>query len=461
MAASNMLARLKRGAGGQALTQATRMLVLLTEVPVLLYFWGPQLFGEWLIITAIPQYLGMSDLGFAQAAVREMTMSMGRDDKAEALSIFQSCWVLTLLLSTLVMAAMAATALALPLASLFQFQHIQGTELPLMLSLLALGVLCNIQVNLMSSGLTCTGQYGECFTFLAITRLAEYFVMLGAIALGGDPLTAIWVQLVARFAILAGFWLFVRKRVQWLKYGIQNARWSQAKALFVPATAALGLQLCMALNFQGIRLVIGYVLGPAAVVVFATMRTVTRIASQVLMSLSRIIIPEMGSAFGRKDIAEVRKIHRKACQLSLWLATAAAVCIAFAGEFFLELWTGGRVDVDKTTLIILVAVTVLNAFWFTSFSIQMASNTHAAFTRKYILLNVVLLAFSLALTHWFGLPGAATGLLFIEAGMIYFVLPSSLSRTGDDFKPFLSSVARPPTFLYQVLIPGRSTEGKA
>ncbi len=35
--------------------------IQLVSVPVFLHFWGPKLYGEWLVLSAIPVYLGFTD----------------------------------------------------------------------------------------------------------------------------------------------------------------------------------------------------------------------------------------------------------------------------------------------------------------------------------------------------------------------------------------------------------------
>ena len=68
------------------------VLIQLVQVPVFLHFWGKLLFGDWLLVSAIPVYLSFSNVGFGSVASNEMTMRMGREDQDGALAVFQSCW---------------------------------------------------------------------------------------------------------------------------------------------------------------------------------------------------------------------------------------------------------------------------------------------------------------------------------------------------------------------------------
>jgi hypothetical protein len=57
-------------------------------VPVLASRWGLELYGQWLLLATLPQFLSMSDLGFATAAGTRMTMAVARGDRDEALRLF-------------------------------------------------------------------------------------------------------------------------------------------------------------------------------------------------------------------------------------------------------------------------------------------------------------------------------------------------------------------------------------
>src|SRR5579875_1692237 len=82
--------------------RASSTLVQLIQVPVFLHFWNTPLYGEWMIVNAIPAYLSFSNIGFGTVAGNEMTMLVARKERDSALRIFQSCWWLIALMGCLV-----------------------------------------------------------------------------------------------------------------------------------------------------------------------------------------------------------------------------------------------------------------------------------------------------------------------------------------------------------------------
>jgi len=83
-AASSVRRRLVRGFGASAMGPVVTALVQLVSVPVFLRFWGAHLYGEWMVLSAIPTYLSLSDTGFGSVAGDDMTMRVARGDRAGA-----------------------------------------------------------------------------------------------------------------------------------------------------------------------------------------------------------------------------------------------------------------------------------------------------------------------------------------------------------------------------------------
>src|SRR5437867_12754550 len=94
---NNIVQRLLKGFGANLYGQAVVVVIQLAGVPILLHYWQAQLYGEWLILFAIPSYLSMTDLGFSQSAANDMTARVARGDKSGALTVFQSLSALVIL----------------------------------------------------------------------------------------------------------------------------------------------------------------------------------------------------------------------------------------------------------------------------------------------------------------------------------------------------------------------------
>src|ERR1700693_3371692 len=107
-------ARLIRGLSATALSPIVTAVIQLSTVPCLLHFWGAAKYGDWLILSAIPSYLSLSDLGFGDASGSDMTMRVAAGDRHGAIETFQSSWVLLTLVSSFVGLLATAAVWAVP-----------------------------------------------------------------------------------------------------------------------------------------------------------------------------------------------------------------------------------------------------------------------------------------------------------------------------------------------------------
>src|SRR3984957_16438478 len=100
---SRLRQRLMRGLGATALGPVVTALIQLGSVPILLHVWGVARYGDWLLLSAIPSYLTLTDLGFGDASGSEMSMSVAANDRNRALETFQSSWALVSAVSFMIL----------------------------------------------------------------------------------------------------------------------------------------------------------------------------------------------------------------------------------------------------------------------------------------------------------------------------------------------------------------------
>jgi O-antigen/teichoic acid export membrane protein len=110
---------LAASAFGQSVTIGSQLLL----TPLFFRHWGPGLYGEWLILSSVPAYLTMSDLGIGSAAGNEMTMKAGADDLTGAQRTYRGAhWVAFA-------AAILGCLIGLALAAMATFLDIPKTTL--------------------------------------------------------------------------------------------------------------------------------------------------------------------------------------------------------------------------------------------------------------------------------------------------------------------------------------------
>jgi len=445
---STLRTRIISGLGANAYGQAITIAIQIASIPLFLHAWGNHLYGEWLILAAIPVYLSFSDFGFASAASTEMTMLVARNDRPRALAVFQSASVLVLVSSVVVGAAVVASATAIPFARWWNFTSITAPEIPLIFQLLGAYVLMCLQTELLAAGLRCNGRYALSVFISHSIRLFEFALVMFALIYGAGPVTIAIAYLAGR---LVGYlvMLAVLKRFSpWLSIGIAHAKGSTISRLASPAIAFMGFPIGNALSLQGAVLIVGSILGPVAVVAFSATRTLTRFILQLTAAVNSTIWPELSAALGMEDYALARKLHRNACRLAFWTALIIGICMMIGGSWIIHEWTSGKIAPEPAVLAVLLVGTLLNSLWSTSSVVFASINRHQRIALLYLFGTSATLLAAYFLAADLGLLGVGLALLLVEFLMLVTVPLQSVRILRDTLFVFVRAVLKPPLQLF-------------
>ena len=422
-------------------------IVQLVQVPVFLHFWGVPLYGEWMIVTAIPSYLQISNFGFGSVAGNEMTMMTARGDREGALRVFQSCWWLITIICTSCIALLGLAVYWLPAARYLRLHAIGESDTKWILFYLGCAVLLAQLESLLQSAYRCIGRYPYGAFLKSMFSLTAFGLMLVPVSLGGGARVTALVFALANVFFTLVMCVMVRRDIPWIRFGFRHASFAEIRRLTKPAFAFMAFPIGNALNLQGTLMAVGYALGPTSVVIFGTARTVSRVAFQIVQMVNNTFWPEMSAAFGTNDMALTRALHRRACQMALAISLLIVAAMMTLGPWFLNHWTGGHVPPSRRLLAILLLVVIANALWSTSSTLLAAINRHQRLAAWYLFGTSITVVCTYLLAKYLGLYWAAASLLVSELVMNLYVVPTSLRLSHDTFPQFLASMTHYPQSL--------------
>jgi O-antigen/teichoic acid export membrane protein len=436
--------RILHNLGANALAQGINAFGQLVTVPIFLYFWGKELYGEWILLSTIPAYFAMNDVGFAGAGATEMTVLVARNERAAALEVFQSIWVLIGSTSLVLLIALAAVLIWVPVDDWLNITHLSHQESTLITLLLLCYTVVGQQIGLIQAGFRCEGAMALGVNWYNVIRMGELLLTAGLIAWGSGPLMVAVATLFARLTGVVLMRAHLYRICPWLAFGWRHARFGQIRRLAGPAFAFMAFPLGHALRNQGIVIVIGRFLGPVGVVAFSTARTLTNAAFQLMVIIHNSVWPEMSAAFGAGDLRLAKGLHRHSCRASFWLSLASVASLFFLGGWIYRIWTHGNVELHLPLFYLLLMIIVANSLWFTSSVVPMAFNRHLRTALWFLAGAGVAIALAMWMLPRWGLAGAGSALLAIDVVMLCQVLPNSLALLQDRFLDFALVVLRPP-----------------
>ncbi len=432
---SPLLQRITAALGANAFGQATNIVIQLASLPLFLRQWDVATYGTWLMLSAIPAYLSMADVGMVSTAGNRMTMAMGRGDARQANAIFQSA----LLFMLLACGGLAATAL--PMVLWAPVPGLVGWDERLALAALVLTVLLALFGGLAEAIFKSTGRYAQGTMLANGLRLAEWLGGMIGLFIGGSFAAVAIAALLVRAAGVFGMIWWSGKGPHPFSWGLAEAHLAEVRAMAKPAVSFMAFPLANALSFQGVTLVVGHLFGPTMVAVFNTYRTLARVAVQVTGTFGHALWAELSHLYGRGGAQAVAGLYRRSAWIGAALSVGLSLVLYLVAPWLLHLWTHGRIGVQPALIGILLVYAAAGGVWHVPRVLLMATNQHVGLAQWTLPAATVSLGLSWVLGQVLGLEGAALAMLLSELSIAVVCLVLAQRMTSPHHNPTPQPIA--------------------
>lgn len=408
---SPLVRRIISGLGANFFGQGVTILIQLLSVPIFLHYWDPATYGEWLMLSAVPAYFSMADVGLVAVAANKMTMLTARGEHAASNRVFQSALVMTIMLiSTFAIVAIAATLL-------IKVDVLAGTGRKMALLMLIGVAFANVFSGLFDAVFRAAGKYALGTYALNFARMLESLLGLGFLVLGYGFAGVAFGFLLGRLLASLGIWVYSAQTFKDFVWRSADAQRDEIKSLIRPAIAFMAFPAGNAISIQGMSLLVGSLFGPAFLAVFNTYRTLSRVLVQLITTVSRSVWPEISRLYGAGEYAKIRRLSRFGT-LGVGVASVLmAVLLYVFAEWILLKWTHGKIGFDPALFTLFLAATVATAFWQLAMVVTMATNTHERLSWFYLGASVAVIAIATTLSGPVGAYASAWALLIFEIVM--------------------------------------------
>lgn len=438
--------RLLMGSGAQALGMAARIAEQLLMVPILLAAWSVGLYGEWLVIAAIPVYLMLSDLGFVTSGSNELARRAQEGISAQTHRYFQDYTWLFAKWSLLVFLVILAVAIWLPLDRVFNLDLMPQAEARWAFILLIASALVSQNSLTLVAGLRAKRQFHIALGIKSSLILLRILCIALAVSfLDSGPAQVALITLILQ--IVDYLALFVVLQRQGFSPGLHLIRrhlepmWPTLKTGF----EYLLLPLSQAIALQGMILAIGFTMGATAVAVFATHRTLSRVVSQFVHLGVSPLHAELGLLQGEHNKTQVRRLLTSVSRLTFWGSIVTAGALTLIGKPLFETWTSGEISYHLGLFLLLLGGTLVEGIWRVSATLRLGTNRHRPVVWGYLVISNAGLLLTLGLVGSLGILGAGVPVLGMELAMFALVIIVNQPLIGISAPAFLAAIARPPT----------------
>jgi len=408
MTISPLFKRVVAGMGANAYGQAVTILIQLASLPIFLSRWDLKTYGVWLTLSAIPAYLSIADVGMVTIASNRMSMMIGAKDTKGANRIFQSAQLFVLSSCLLV------AFVTLPLIALAPLEALSNPDARLALSALVICVLLSMMSGLSGAVFKATQRYATGTGLEVTARLLEWLgAMLGLVLYGSFTGVALGMLLVRITALLTIGYLSTRRQSEF-SWGGHAAASQEIRDMIKPSLGFMVFPIGNALSIQGFTLLTAHLLGPAAVAIFNTYRTLARLAIQVTSILSHALWPEFSRLFGARKYDSLKSIFYRAALLGFFGSALLSFLIYLAGPMILELWTHGKIEFLPYAMGLLLLYAAVGGFWHVPRVLLMSTNNHTRLGVIYLIVSAFSLIAAWPLGEWKSIAGLVVSMIISE-----------------------------------------------
>lgn len=398
-------------------------------VPFFLTQWGAATYGEWLTLTIIPSVLAFSDLGFGSAVSNSFVLAYASGDKQKAADLRKSgFWIITFS----VLLGFLLTAIAMIVCTkmhLFDKSHINEHDAMLAVIFMMVARLLTFYTQLVE-GFYRGARKAALGSFLGSGNyLINIIVGFIVLMLGYGVAAFAFSQLVIAIIYIICYSIWGCSLVNFEGYkGIILK--SDITDITKKGMGYLMTPIWQSVYFQGTTFVVRIALGPEAVAIFNTVRTVCRSVNQLFSIINASIFPDLQYEYGQGHIETVRKYFRVAVLLSMVIGFTGCIVLVLFGLDLYGWWTNNVLTVPHSVWNVFMVGVLLNAVWWTSVVTYRMTNQPYHFAIASTITAFVSVGLTYVLSYPLGLLGAAIGCTMFELVMAVYVLPDSCRLLG-------------------------------
>ncbi|MBU4376677.1 MAG: oligosaccharide flippase family protein [Candidatus Omnitrophica bacterium] len=436
--------RIIAGTAVSFLNTGISILSNLILVPIYLYYLGREQYGLWLVVLSIVSYLGLSNIGIAQSVSNFVAAANAKKDYSGIRSIVATgFWLYVIIVSIAAIFVLGAVLLT-PLDKLIK---VSGSLKDVVIPVLAISSIFFLlqlpmtvfRVTLRSLNLIYKEQlFGVIFTLIQ-------FIGVLAILLFGIGIVGLAVVYGA-VGLLSGIVLFIYVRgiVPGLSLSGKFFDNKLAKGLIAPGIYFFTLQLSGGLIFGTDNIIIGAVLGTAAVAPYAVAFRFLMMSAGIVGIMISNMLPTITSLYALNDRDRLAEIYTNALRFCFGIAFLSLFLLISAGPDFMIKWVGADNYVGNATFYLFICLIFIQITLWPSDAILMGTTQHRGYAKMAVFEGILNVALSLWWVHLWGVIGVAAGTLAARlATNGWFMFYRAYAITGVGTRVFMTKILKP------------------
>ena len=390
-------------------------------VPFYIIYWGNDLYSDWIVVSALTAFFGMSDIGLNSVIQNRFSISLAQGDLKQCNSLLMINILIILLIGTL------CVSLSIGYVSFFDITNQLGlhTLSRCESSIVFVILLCQIFIQ-MFSGIEnaiyrATHNAAKAVYYDQIAKLVIFVITFVCLILKSNITVLCIAACIPNLLLIAVKHINARKYFQ-CRFTFSFSDLKMLREILPQAIAYMSFPISNAILLQGFTLLVNRFWGSDTVVLYNTTRTMCNFIKTFLATILHSVWPEFSIAYGKRDYATMRRLYSKAMKVSFVLSVLISAFLMVAGPTIYTTWTHGAVQFNYPLIVAFLIVLIVNTMWNTGCVALLATNNHMRF--GVIDMSVTILALGVAFLmayHFHDLSLVVYSMLVIDFPLIYYV----------------------------------------
>lgn len=300
-------------------------------VPFYILFWGNELYSDWIVISALTTIFAMSDVGLNNVIQNRFSMKLSEGNRKECDSLLTNNFLLVAASLLITLLGCITFVGIWDITEVMNLHLLNRAQANFVFLILVVKVFVGMFSGIENAIYRATHNASISVYMDQIGNLAVALLILGCILLK-VPVTIMCVLICLPQLILLIVKHFYARKYYCYHFSLFYADWPLFKSVLWPSLSFMAFPLGNTIVLQGYTLVVNGFFGAEAVVLYNTTRTLCNFVKTLLGTLQNSVWPEYSIAYGKKDFARMRHLHRKILKITIAVSFCAGVGILVLGR---------------------------------------------------------------------------------------------------------------------------------
>ena len=296
---------------------------------------GDSSYGIYALVSTVIGYFSLLDLGLGNAVVKYVAEYSGKDRRhteevvGVALSVFLAAGVIGILIILSIARVLATSILKIP-AELVDtaYQAFCAASLGFFLTMLL------TLFTAITNGLS---RYDISSSAMAVMGVATTVGAVLLLRAGFSLIHLVWLNVLIPLAVVVFYFIMVRRLLPGISFRLRLNRQTLKQILHFGMFAMLS-RVTDVISSQVNLLIIGAILGVAAVTYYVIPFTILSRLTNLLCRIGMVIFPAISELQGQNRHDTIRELYLTASRIIFSFAAAFTVPLLVFGTRFLNLW---------------------------------------------------------------------------------------------------------------------------